>query len=440
MINNKQAEKFVNFFNNNNTSPSDFKIGAEFEHFVVKKDSLETVSYYEKNGIKNILKELEEAGWEGIYERENIIGANKDETYLSLEPGGQLELSLEPVKKVKELEKDYLNKINQIIEICDRYNYYLTPLGYHPKSKISDISWLPKKRYKLMSAYFAENGGEYAHNMMKGTASLQVAIDYSSEKDFIKKIRVAYILAPLLSYLFDNSPFFEDEIYKGNMLRTKIWNNCDDDRCGLLPDLFSTNFGFKRYAEYILNNSPIFILDENGNIKPWEKPLKEIMEPEKWNLEQIKHALSMVFPDVRAREFIEIRMVDSLNYPLNFAYITLIKNIFYREEILDYILDYFSNYDQTELIQLNREIIKKGGNTVVSGKKVYDFLKLLLNKILKLADSDEKICLLSVLNLIKNKINPANKFLNCYKGDRKKIVEAVALNNTKKCTKCCCCL
>ena len=435
----KQIDRFVDFFKDNNTSSSKFKIGAEFEHFVLKKENLQAVSYYEENGIKHILKTLQKSGWKGIYEKENIIGAKTDGRYLSLEPGGQLEVSLEPVKKIKELEKNYFNTINQILEICDSYDYYLVPLGYQPKSKINEIPWLPKKRYKLMADYFAENGGKYAHNMMKGTASLQTAIDYSSEKDFVRKIRVAYLIAPLLSFLFDNSPFFEGEIYKDHMLRTKIWNNCDDDRCRLLPDIFSDEFGFKRYSEYVLNQSPIFVLDKKGNIKSWKKPLKEIMDPEKWNLDQIKHALSMVFPDIRAREFIEIRMVDSLNYPLNFAYIMLIKNIFYNEEILDFILDYFYNYDQEKLLQLNREIMKKGSNTVVNGKKVYSFLRILLNKILKLANDNQKKCLVSILNLIENKINPALKLKKCYKGNRRKIVDTVALNNIEKCGKCCCC-
>ena len=435
-----QIERFVDFFKNNNTSPSNFKIGAEFEHFVLKKESLQAVSYYEENGIKDILQTLEKSGWNGIYEKGNIIGAKKDGSYLSLEPGGQLEISLKPVKEIKEIEKDYLNTIKQILKICESYDYYLVTLGYQPKSKIDDIPWLPKERYKLMSSYFAENGGKYAHNMMKGTSSLQVAIDYSSEKDFVRKIRAAYILAPLLSYLFDNSPFFEGEVYNGNMLRTKIWNNCDDDRCRLLPDLFSDEFGFERYSEYVLNRSPIFIIDKKGNIKFWDKPLKKIMDPKKWDLDQIKHALSMVFPDVRAREFIEIRMVDSLNYPLNFAYIMLIKNIFYKEEILDFILDYFSNYDQEKLLQLNREIIQKGSNTLVNGKKVYSFLKILLNKILKLVEKNEKKCLLSILNLIDNEISPAIRLKKCYKNNRRKIVDAVALNNVEECSKCCYCL
>ena len=434
------SKMFVDFFINNNTSPSNFKIGAEFEHFVIKKDSLETVSYYEKNGIENILKQLEKSGWQGIYENENIIGAENNGAYLSLEPGGQLEVSLAPVKRVKELEKDYLNIINQIVEICEKYDYYLVALGYQPKSKINDIPWLPKKRYKLMSDYFAENGGRYAHNMMKGTASLQVAIDYSSEKDFVKKIRAAYLIAPALSYLFDNSPFFEGEIYEGNMLRTKIWNNCDDDRCRILPELFSDDFGFKKYSEYVLNQAPIFILDKNRNIKSGKKPLRQIIGSQNWNTDQIKHALSMVFPDVRAREFIEIRMVDSLSYQLNFSYITMIKNIFYREEILDFVLDYFSNYDQNKLLQLNQEIINKGSQTLINGKRVYTFLQMLLNKILKSVDKEQKKCLLPILNLIESEINPALKLKKCYKNNRRKIVETSALNNIEKCQKCCCCL
>ncbi|TYB31125.1 MAG: glutamate--cysteine ligase [Candidatus Mcinerneyibacterium aminivorans] len=433
MIKKEQLELFIDFFKENITKEENFKIGAEFEHFLVKKDSLKALSYYEKNGIEDILKRLVQNGWKPKYEDQNLIGCTKYGSEISLEPGAQFELSVKPQESIILLEQLYLDIIGEIISICDDIDCYLVPMGYHPKTKIDEIPWVPKKRYDIMSEYLGKRG-KLAHNMMKGTSSLQVAVDYNSEEDFANKMRVAYILGPFLSYLFDNSIYFEDEKYNKNMLRTRIWNNCDDDRCGIVPGVFDEDFGFEKYARYVLNQPPIFYIDKEGNEHPFNKPLYKVLKST-WNKKQIKHSLSMCFPHVRAREFIEIRMADALYYPLNMAYITLINNIFYNEKMIDYILNKFAGIDFNTLKKLEKRIIKKGKKAEYKGENIYNILVDIYDRALRGSKKDEKRCLSQIKELIELRTNPKKKFKNCCDSKRK-IVKYQSLNNYQRCQKC----
>ena len=133
-------------------------------------------------------------------------------------------------------------------------------VGYHPVTKIEEIKIIPKKRYDYMFEYF-KTKGSHAHNMMKGTASLQVTIDYGSEEDYIKKFKIANALSPVLYALYDNGYYFEGAIWENHSLRAFIWANCDNDRSGIARGTFDGDFGYRKYAEYILNIPPIFVFD-----------------------------------------------------------------------------------------------------------------------------------------------------------------------------------
>src|SRR5690554_3912866 len=207
----KQINTLVEYFSSGEVEDSEFKLGMEIEHFIVKVDSMETVPYYGIDGIEGILKDFLKNNWQGIYENKHLIALKGEYADISVEPGGQFELSLHPVKNLNEIDVIYKDFLNEISDILNKRESLLLSLGYQPVSKIENIPLLPKKRYDYMYRYF-KNKGKYAHNMMKGTASIQLNIDYQSEKDFSKKMRVSNFLAPFIYYFFDNSPFFESKI------------------------------------------------------------------------------------------------------------------------------------------------------------------------------------------------------------------------------------
>ena len=397
--------QFTDYFRSNEKKEEEFKMGIEVEHFVVDKDSLRTISYYGKNGVAETLKELVQKGWQGSYEGEYILGANAKTKYVTLEPGSQLELSIAPQESIEDLEKEYFDFIHEIIPILEEKNQALVTVGYHPISKIEDIRLIPKKRYDYMYEYF-KSKGMYAHNMMKGTASFQIAIDYSSEKDYIKKFQVASALSPVLYAIFDSGYYFEGAIWEKYSLRSVIWENCDRVRSGIVPGVFDDDFGYRKYAEYILNIPPIFIYDGKTTYPTGEKLVREIFDGRLLSVEELEHVLTMVFPDVRTKKYIEIRMMDAVPYPLNFSAVALIKGIMYNRENLNTVYEFVKDLNEEDIQEAKRSIVEKGLEGKVREMKIYE----IGNSLLDLAKKGLKIKELKYMepleSMLREKKNP----------------------------------
>lgn len=367
----KQIEEIAKYFKNNEKKEENLNIGAEFEHFVVDKNSLKAISYYGKDGIEETLQELLQKGWQGKYEGNYLLGLSRDGTTITLEPGSQIELSIKPHKNIENIESEYIRFINEIDSILSKKNQTLITTGYQPESKIDDIKIIPKNRYKYMYEYF-KSKGRYAHNMMKGTASVQVSVDYKSEVDYAKKYKISSALSPVIYAIFDNSPFFEGKLSSKNCLRTNIWSNCDNDRCGIVYSAFDDSFGYDQYAEYILNVPPIFIDDGKNIIFTNKKLFSEIFNPNDYSLDELEHVLTMVFPDVRTKKYIEIRMMDAVPYPFNFAAVALWKGILYNNDNLDKVYKYVKILNVEDINKAKKDIIEKGLNARIKDKTIYE--------------------------------------------------------------------
>lgn len=354
-----QIKVFVNYFKQAESKKEKHKIGVEFEHLILNQD-LTAVSYFEEKGIENLLYKLSSSNsWEKVAENKHLVGLKSSQKKVSLEPGGQLELSISPFADLKKIENIYLDFIEELAEILNKWDQKIAVLGYQPENSIKDIPLLPKKRYDYMYKYFKKKG-KYAHNMMKGTASVQVNIDYADEEDYIKKMRVGYFLSPLIYYLFDNTPFFEEQRAAGSSIREDIWSNCDSQRSGTIAGIFDKKYGYSDYAEYLLNTPPIIKKTKGELFYTDDKLLKDVMKNDK--LEEVEHFLSMVFPDVRTKKYIEIRSADALPYPYNFAFIALLKNLFYSQKNLDYLYQQSLKYTQNEFLNFKKEIIEAEKN------------------------------------------------------------------------------
>lgn len=401
----KQIEEFVSYFKNSETNEEDFKVGVEFEHFIIDKDTLYTISYYGENGVEETLKELEGYGWVGNYEGEHLLGLSNENRIITLEPGSQIELSINPQKNIQDLENEYFSFLRHIIPILESKNQALITVGYHPISKIEEIKIIPKKRYDYMYEYF-KTKGIHAHNMMKGTASLQVAIDYKSEEDYVKKFKIANALSPVLYTLFDNGYYFEEERWGRYNLRSFIWQNCDNDRTGIVPGTFDNNFGYRKYAEYILNVPPIFVYDGENTYPTGKKLVREIFDPENYSIAELEHMLTMVFPDVRTKKYIEIRMMDSVPYPLNFAAVVLLKGIFYNDDNLSKIYEYVKNVNMEDVIDANKSISKKGLNGKLKEKTIHEIGNWLITLAKDGLNSSELKYIQPLEEMIKDKKNP----------------------------------
>lgn len=373
----KQEAVLVDYFRNGEKKDSKLRIGMEMEHFVLHKDTLTAVSYYETNGVETILQALlTNSGWQGIYEEGHLLGLEKDSTNISLEPGGQLEISIKPLASIEAIKDEYQNFLDQVIPILEANDQVLMAIGYHPVTKIADVKFIPKQRYAYMSDYL-QRQGKYALNMMKGTAAMHINMDYRSESDYIKKYKVANCLAPVIAAMFDNSPIFEGEVTKKHAPRTIVWQNCDDDRCGTVPGTFNVDFGYKQYAQFILNTPPILVKKDTIQYTQSIKN-KEMFDPDNYTKEELEYMLTMVFPDVRTKGHIEIRMSDSIPYPLNIAGVALWKGLLYHDQNLDELYQYFADIKTDDIIDAKNQVMQSGYQADFKGKKIAELAQYIV--------------------------------------------------------------
>lgn len=368
----KQLSQIENYLREREKSVEDFKIGIELEHFIIDRETFESVSYWDELGVRHTLEALVANGWTGDYEGDYILGAHKGKKVVSLEPGSQFEFSINAQATLGELYREYREFIGEIDPILAGKGQALLALGYHPRTRIEDIKILPKKRYDYMFNYFKDKGS-YAHNMMKGTASLQVSLDYSSEEDYRKKVKVANGLAPIMYGICDNGYYFQGEKFPKKSLRTMIWTNMDDQRSGTVPGSLDPDFSYRAYGDYILNHPPIFIMEEGQAVETKEKKVRELFNPDDYRLEDLEHMMTMVFPDVRTKGFIEIRMMDALPFPYNFGVVALIKGIFYSQKNVDRLYDSFRDLDYRDIDQAKRNIIDRGLEGEFLGRTILDW-------------------------------------------------------------------
>ena len=219
-------------------------IGVEIEHFITDKNN-KSISFYGENGVGEIFNRLSPFFEMKVYSNDQLVGLSNGNFHLTLEPAAQLEVSIKPCESIDEVKVIYQEFLELLNPVLDEYGYKLVTLGYNPSSKVNELDLIPKKRYEFMDKYF-QASGKYGRNMMRGTASTQVSIDYSDEKDCILKLKLANALSPLYALITDNSPVFEGENYDGRMIRTKIWSSVDNSRCGIISGSMEKDFSFEK--------------------------------------------------------------------------------------------------------------------------------------------------------------------------------------------------
>lgn len=299
--------------------------GVELEHFVVKKDTKEAVSYYGEKGVESILTKLMPYYKESAYSEGHLIALARDGIALSLEPAAQLEVSISPQTDVERIRTIYEQFVKEITPILEKYSYEMVTYGYQPKSKVEDLELLPKPRYRFMDTYFAKKG-PFGRQMMRGTAATQVSVDYYSEEDFSDKYRIVYALKDVLVSFCSNAPVYEGERYNGAAIRDEIWTKTDARRVDVAPFMSDKTMSFEDYADFVLQ-TPV-IVNRDGTEEYYdERTIGEIAKERIFAEEELSHMLSMVFPMIRAKHFLEIRFTDSMPMERVLKYVVLLKGL-----------------------------------------------------------------------------------------------------------------
>lgn len=350
------------------------KIGIELEHFIVHKADATPVTYSEEHGVRWILEQLSEAYPKPTYDGDHdLIGVSRVHDgvleAVTLEPAAQLELSAGPFSSLLEAQECFERFEERVTSIIDAVGEQILLLGYQPSVRAEDTELIPKRRYKFMDMYL---GGKspYGRCMMRGTASTQVSIDYSSEEDCIRKFRLACKMVPVLALITDNSPLFEGEPRTHELMRTEVWKYCDPDRCGLVPGVLDDDFtlelrgvhsGYAGHPDSLRKERVVLFGEDAG-----ETYAHKVMERA-----DVEHAVSMLFNDIRLKTYIEIRPADAMLIDYVIAYAALIKGMFSSEESIAALEKIFEGAKtQADVAAAKEDLMANGYAGTVYGQRV----------------------------------------------------------------------
>lgn len=334
-------------------------VGIELEHTLVGPDG-QAIPYHIEYGAEWVLNQLLGSYPQAARDTEGaLLGVARPHEAITLEPAAQIELSAGPFDHLSEALECFDAFERQMDSILAPQGMRALTMGYHPTATAESLSLIPKQRYAFMNSYLRAKG-PFGICMMRGSASTQVSIDYSSTEDCLRKLRLAYALVPLLSLMCDNSPIFEGMSRTHQLVRTEIWQKCDPDRCGLVPGVMKADFTLQHYAEYILDTPAILVPNPEEEWSYTELTFGEIYAAEPMTRADVEHAVSMLFNDVRLKTYIELRPADALPVPYAIAYAGLIKGLFSSESSLQAMETLFTNANEASIEAAKEALMEKG--------------------------------------------------------------------------------
>ena len=412
-----EKEDILRLYQRGYKKSEDYTVGVEYERLPISASSYNAVDY--ENGVCNFLRQFaREENWDYITDDFNIIGLKQNHDTITLEPGCQIELSIKPEKTIFDIEKKIksLNKV--ILPILDKMNITLLEYGVSPLTTHKNINIIPKKRYKIMAGYL---WGILSDVMMRETAGIQGCFDFTDEEDAMRKFKIANKLVPFMTAMFANSPIRGGVETGYKSFRALSWLNTDNDRCGFACNL-DVEFSFDEYIDKVMNSPVIFLnkgghpVEVNGRINFADYMDKgfEGFEP---TLDDYKLHANLYFPDVRLRNFIEIRNHDCTHMP--YAVLAIYKGILYGKYALSEIEDLFKEFTNKDFTELRYNIPKNALQSGIKNYTVLDIAKEILyiaeKSLIEMNTGEEKF-LDPIKDLTLNGLCPADIILRNWNG------------------------
>ncbi|MGI6220721.1 MAG: glutamate-cysteine ligase family protein [Coriobacteriales bacterium] len=344
------------------------RIGLKLEHILVQKNSLAPVSYSGEHGMHAVLEGLAGGYEEKIIEEGNLVGLSRPGESITLEPGGQLMLSMSPFDDVDGIEKSYLDFRLRLFHVLERLGLHAPMVGYHPTARASELEVAPNPRYERIADLLSSQS-PYGVPMMRGTAALQVSLDCKDEADAVRKLRIASALAPILSLITDNAPVFEGEPRKMQMARMHAWMSMEQDRVGTVPGIMDPGFTLARYADYILTRQAVYVREADGTIRSASNAtFDELYGHREMSCAALDHALSMVWTDARLGDGVEIRAADAMPFDYTLAYTAFIDRLFHDDRALSLLDTMFDGVTEEDIVAAKTSLIERGYGGQVYGK------------------------------------------------------------------------
>ncbi|MET4700262.1 glutamate--cysteine ligase [Constrictibacter sp. MBR-5] len=421
--------QLVEWFEQGNKPASAWRIGTEHEKFAFRRSDLRRLPYEGPDGIGAVLNGLLRFGWEPISEGGNIIALAKDGCSITLEPGGQFELSGAPLETLHQTCDEVHTHLAQVKAVGDELGIGMVGLGFDPKWRREDIGWMPKGRYRVMREYMPKKG-KLGLDMMLRTCTVQVNLDYSSEADMVRKFQVSLALQPVATAIFANSPFIEGKPAGMLSARSHVWTDTDPDRCGMLDFVFEDGFGFERYADYILDVPMYFVYRDGKYVDASGQSFRDFLEGrlpalpgEKPLITDWADHITTAFPEVRLKRYLEMRGADGGPWRRICALPALWVGLLYDQASLDAAWNLTKDWTREERNALRDEAPRLGLATPFRGGTLRDIavevLKIARAGLrararLDRAGEDESGFLTSIEEVVSSGKTPAEVLLDAY--------------------------
>lgn len=416
---------------------AEWRIGAEHEKFGFDRSTLRRPTYEGPNGIKAMLDGLTRFGWDKVYEGDNVIALERRNSEglsssISLEPGGQFELSGAPLKDVHEICNETGQHLMEVKQVADQLNLGFLGAGFDPTWAREDVPVMPKGRYGIMRAYMPKKGS-LGLDMMLRTCTIQSNLDFESEADMVAKFRTSLALQPIATALFANSPFTEGKPNGFLTARANVWTDTDPDRTGMLDFVFQDGFGFERYADYALD-VPMYFAKRGGRyIDLSGRSFRKFMDGglddlpgELATLKDWNDHLTTLFPEVRLKAYLEMRGADGGPWSRICALQALWAGVLYDAPSLAAAWDLVKDWDIADHERLRRDVTRLGLKAEVGGRTVRDvavdmveIAKQGLKNRARFSGGmvDERGYLSELEDIADSGITPAERLLELYHGE-----------------------
>ena len=421
----------IKYFENGIKEKGHEKIGTEHEKFVYNKSNHSLIPYRGDQSITTLLKAFIEDGWKPKFEDENIIALLKDNASITLEPGGQFELSGAPLDTVHDTCREINNHLTFVKTIEKKMNIGFLGVGFLPIEDLKSVPHVPKKRYsEIMRPYMKKLGG-LGLDMMHRSCTVQANFDYTSEKDMKKKIMVSAALQPLVTGLFANSPFNDGRLNGYQSYRSFVWSKTDKDRTGILKSMIGKNFSFEEYVDYVLK-VPVYSIIRNGNyINCLDYNFEDLMnnksheiKAEEITLDDWTDHLSTIFTEVRLKTYIEMRGADAGSYRSLCALPAFWAGILYCSDCLEESISIIREWNFDEIVSFRNSVFKNGLNTKLKDRSGWEiaeqFLKISSKGLesrsnLNAVGENETIHIDYLYEMVHKKETSASRLINLYK-------------------------
>ena len=369
-------DDLVAYFQEGCKMPNQLKIGVEHEKFIFKKKTSQRIDFQTVTKIFNFLSKF---GWKPIKEKNNVIALSRAEQKITLEPGNQLELSGKKLNSVHLVCDESYKFLHELKQACESLNLKMMSVSYDPISRLQDVPKSPKQRYKIMTEVMPKNG-KLSLEMMYQTCGTQINLDYISEKDFTKKFKLSSYLVPLSIAIFANSPVKESKLSGYFSYRSRVWQHTSR---GGLPKKFLEEMNFEKYADMIIDTPLLFILKDSKHLKAEGKTFKDFLEgnidilkDKKPTINDLKNHLSTVFTEIRLKQYIEIRSIDTCEWSCHCAAPAFYLGLLYGN--LDEALEVISKWNDAEVLDAYKKAPKTGLNTLLNNKTLLEWGKIFL--------------------------------------------------------------